>query len=115
MGELPHEVGPISIGSRRVWPTLFLLIAAYVAFQLLLNPFTFASANTQWLYAILGATLMQPIVLGVGAALGPGRTTTRFPLFLALLLLTTLAGSVKRWNLLLNGVLVPLACHARFT
>jgi hypothetical protein len=92
--------GATSILRRYPWISFGLISAAYTIFQLLFSPIGLtAPTRPWWVFLVIGATVMQPVLLGLWAGIGPGSAAMRVPLLLVALWLTVLAGGYKQWNL----------------
>ena len=85
---------------RRAWIALALVVIAFAAFALLLNPNGTPSAGvSEWLaMTAMGGICAQPLLLATWAALGPGGFVKRGPWTVVVQVALSLAGSVKCLN-----------------
>ena len=77
------------------------LVGAHAAFNLFLNPMGAGAENVSEGLALplMGATVAQPVLFAIWAALGGGPAAIRIPLTLAALVAVFFPSLIKQWNL----------------
>jgi hypothetical protein len=76
------------------------LVAAHVAFVVLLNPSGPTTWHEEWLYlTATGVVTVQPMLFAAWLSLGPPPATKRIPLSIAALVVVFLASGIKQWSL----------------
>jgi hypothetical protein len=85
---------------RRPWHAFTLLVFAYAAFNVLLNPMGASTRGDEFPTLILiGVMLVQPAIFAIWIALGPPPAAMRIPLTVAGLMFVLFAGCITQFSL----------------